>query len=261
MSQAIAWLAEAPIVPVAAVLLVENLVVFLAAVIGGAWLRRRYAHRPVSLAPDELAGGEVAVAATTVLLNVLVTFVGLWAWRAGIIRFRADAGLRAWLDIPVLLLAMDFLMYWLHRTAHHPWVFPWLHRLHHQFDRPRPLTLFVLHPLENLSFGLLWLAVIAVYPASWLGMSVYLALNVFFGTLGHLGVEPFPDRWARTPFLRLIAGSTFHARHHQDLDGNYGFYTLIWDRLFGTLEAGYAEGFGRLPSGASAAAGGRGAAA
>lgn len=247
MSQAIAWLATAPIVPVAAVLLIENLVLFLGALAGGAWLRRRFAHRPVSLAPDALAGGEVAAATGTVLLNVVITFVGLWGWRAGIIRFRTDVGPRAWLDVLVLLLVMDFLMYWLHRMAHHPRVFPWLHRLHHEFERPRPLTLFVLHPLENLSFGFLWLAVIAVYPASWLGMSVYLALNLIFGTLGHVGVEPFPDRWARIPVLRQIGSSSFHARHHQDLSGNFGFYTLLWDRLFGTLAPGFEAGFGRLP--------------
>lgn len=25
------------------------------------------------------------------------------------------------------------------------------------------------------------------------------------------------------------------AEHHLDKDPNYGFYTLIWDRLFGTV--------------------------
>jgi len=99
--------------------------------------------------------------------------------------------------------------------------------MHHAYDRPRPLTLFVLNPAENLAYGVLWLAVVSVYPASWLGMSVYLVLNVLFGTIGHLGVEPFPDRWGKVPVLRDVAGSTFHARHHQDLGCNFGFYTLL----------------------------------
>ena len=55
------------------------------------------------------------------------------------------------------------------------------------------------------------------------------------------------SRWARTPVLRQIGSSSFHARHHQDLGGNFGFYTLLWDRLFGTLAPGYEAGFGRLP--------------
>ena len=28
-----------------------------------------------------------------------------------------------------------------------------IHRLHHEYDRPRPLSLFVLNPLETLAFG------------------------------------------------------------------------------------------------------------
>jgi hypothetical protein len=34
---------------------------------------------------------------------------------------------------------------------------------------------------------------------------------------------------------------------HQDITHNYGFYTLIWDRLFGTLRPDYRESFGRIP--------------
>jgi Delta7-sterol 5-desaturase len=122
-----------------------------------------------------------------------------------------------------------------------------MHRLHHDYDRPRPLTLFILNPVENLSFGMLWLAVISVYQPSWLGMSIYLTLNVLFGTIGHLGVEPFPAWWGRTPVLRWLAGGTFHARHHQDMATNFGFYTLVWDRLFGTLRADYWQTMGELP--------------
>ena len=98
-----------------------------------------------------------------------------------------------------------------------------------------PLTLFVLHPLETLSFGALWLAVLAVYTASWLGIAVYLTLNLAFGLIGHLGVEPAPRFFARTPGLRHVATGRFHADHHADAGHNFGFYTLIWDRLFGTL--------------------------
>ncbi len=176
-----------------------------------------------------------------------MTVVGLLLWRADIIHIRSDTGVWAWLDVFVLLGVMDFAMYWLHRLAHHPLVFPILHQLHHYFDRPRPLTLFILNPAENLAFGALWLAVITLYPTSWFGMSVYLILNLFFGTLGHLGVEPLPKRWAQVSVLRCITGSTFHARHHQDLKTNFGFYTLIWDRLFGTLRADYWDSYGEIP--------------
>ena len=138
-------------------------------------------------------------------------------------------------------------MYLLHRIAHTRLLYSVLHRFHHKFDRPRPLTLFALNPIENLAFGALWLIVISVYDASWLGMSIYLALNVVFGAVGHLGVEPFPDEWAGRPVVKYIAGGSFHAQHHQDIEHNYGFYTLIWDRIFGTLRSDYERNFGRVP--------------
>lgn len=240
------WLVDAPLRQAVLALLVENLFVFAFALVFGDWLVRRYADRRIAQPPMPLARAEVLIAASNVLLNTVTTLVGLFLWRAGIIQFRTDAGVWAWLDVIALLLIMDFAMYWLHRLAHHPWLFPILHKLHHEYDRPRPLTLFILNPAENLAFGALWLVVISIYPASWLGMSVYLFLNVVSGTIGHLGVEPLPEWWSRTPLLRYVAGSTFHARHHQNRDWNFGFYTLVWDRLFGTLRPGYWESLGRV---------------
>jgi sterol desaturase/sphingolipid hydroxylase (fatty acid hydroxylase superfamily) len=198
--------------------------------------------------PDPVSASDVAVALANVGLNTLTTVVGLVLWRRGVITFRDDVGVGAVVDVLVLLLAMDFAMYWLHRIAHSRALYPLLHAYHHKFDRLRPLTLFALNPAENVAFGALWLAMLCVYDASWLGMSVYLVLNVAFGTVGHLGVEPVPASWARVPLLGYVAGSSFHAQHHQDREHNFGFYTLVWDRLFGTVRPDYAESYGQIPA-------------
>jgi sterol desaturase/sphingolipid hydroxylase (fatty acid hydroxylase superfamily) len=248
MESLMQWLQTGPLWQVLLALLVENLLVFFFALGLGQLLLRLYADRRVALPPGPLSRMEAAVAASCVLLNTVVTIVGLFLWRAGLIRYRTDVGLWAFLDVVVLLLVMDLAMYFLHRLAHHPALYPLLHRLHHEYDRPRPLTLFILNPAENLSFGPLWLVVSVLYPASWLGMTGYLTLNVVFGTVGHLGVEPLPRGWARYPVVRCFTGGTFHARHHQDLGCNFGFYTLIWDWLFGTLRKDYWQSFGQVPA-------------
>lgn len=49
----------------------------------------------------------------------------------------------------------------------------------------------------------------------------------------------------RWPGLRAVATTTFHARHHLDPAHHFGFYTLIWDRLFGTLAPDYEASFAR----------------
>lgn len=252
MESMISWLQQAPLWQAIVALLAENVLILVLALGWGSWLARRYETRRVALSAPAVKRLEIVLTCSTVLLNTLVTLVGLFLWRGGILRFRTDAGIGVLVDVVLLLMIMDLAMYALHRLAHHPWLFPLLHRLHHEYDRPRPLTLFILNPAENLSFGLLWLAVLAIYPASWLGMSIYLVLNVLFGTIGHLGVEPLPLWWGRVPILRDLAGGTFHARHHQDLRCNFGFYTLIWDRCFGTIRKDYWDSFGELPAWVSA---------
>lgn len=227
-------------------MLFENAGLFVLALLGGEMLVRGFGSRPVGLPPDPLDRWEVTLALACVACNTLVTIAGWWLWRAGIIVVRRDTGPRAWLDVLVLIVVMDLAMYVSHRVAHVPWIYPIVHRTHHRYDRPRPLDLFVLNPLEVLGFGGLWLAVITVYSSSWLGMVVYLTLNLVFGMVGHLGVEPFPDSWVRRRFLGSFGTNTFHAGHHRHRDANYGFYTLIWDRLFGTLHPSYVDEFGRM---------------
>ncbi len=243
MEWIIDYLRSAPIAELVLLFIVENLVIVLAAVGVGRWLVRRYEGRRVTASPPLIGRREVCWAGATIVFNSVVTVAGLLLWRVGVIRFREDVGLLAWLDIVALLLLMDVAMYALHRIAHHRFILPWMHQTHHDQTRPRPLDLFVLSPFEALGFGTLWLIVVSLYDASWLGMSTYLALNVAFGTLGHLGVEVFPRWWIRTPLMRWITTSTFHAQHHHDIACNFGFYTAVWDRMLGTIHPDYERVF------------------
>jgi len=218
--------------------IILNIAIFAAALLGGQFLVVRFARHPVTDPPPPLERQEVILAALCVVLNAAVTVAGWYLWRAGIITVYREVGWRVWLDALVLLLLMDFAMYLLHRIAHLPWVYSWLHHAHHRYDRPRPLNLFVLSPLEVLAFGTLWLVILRIYPASFVGIGLYLTLNLLFGTLGHLGVEPFPPSWRNRGVGRHIGSSTFHAGHHQHEHVNFGFYTTLWDRLFRTLATG-----------------------
>jgi sterol desaturase/sphingolipid hydroxylase (fatty acid hydroxylase superfamily) len=243
----IKWLQSASWPELIVVFTIENLAILAIVLIAGRWLIERFSRRRVAPAPDKVTSTEVTVALINVLLNTVTTLVGVWLWRIGVVHFRDDFGLFALMDVIALLLVMDLAMYVLHRMAHIPVLYRLFHQFHHKYERVRPLTLFALNPFENLAFGGLWLTVICLYDASWLGMSVYLTLNVFFGAIGHLGVEIFPLKWVNSPVLRHFAGGSFHAQHHQDEHHNFGFYTLIWDRLLGTLKPDYEQNYGHLP--------------
>lgn len=224
--------------------LLENITIFVVCLIAGNLLIKRYHQYPITETPEPVTWIEIGLAASCVILNAVVTIVGIALWREGIIRVIFETNLlRVALDSIVLFFAMDIAMYVFHRIAHHPLLFPLIHSTHHRFENPRPLTLFVLNPFETLGFGTLWLLVITIYPATWLGIIIYLTLNIVFGLVGHVGVEPMPSSWIKLPVINYISTSTFHAEHHLDKDHNYGFYTLIWDRLFGTLSPDYTSDF------------------
>lgn len=146
---------------------------------------------------------------------------------------------RTIVDEFVFLLLMDCGMYLSHRIAHDPWLYKKIHATHHSHQVKDPISLFVLSPFEVMGFGIRMLSVLVAMPFSGTSILVHLLLNVLFGTLGHAGVEPFPKSWARWILVRQIGTSTFHAKHHLQPRTNYGFCTVNWDRLFGTLHPQY----------------------
>lgn len=229
----LSWQAALP------VLLAENLLVMGLALGFGYWLQAAFGQRE-SLGPlrQPISRPELRLALATLLINTAVTFAGFLLWRRGFITIVEGFSARILVDFAVLFLGMDLLMYVFHYAIHHTPLYRWVHALHHEYPAPQPIDLFVLHPLETFGFGGLWLLLMAVYPANFLAIVAYLVLNVLFGVLGHSGVEPFPAAWERHGLLRYVGSSGFHYQHHQDDSHNFGFYTSIWDRLFGTFAAG-----------------------
>lgn len=236
-------LARLPLAHAVLLVCALNVAVFFAALAAGWAAGRLFAHRRVAAPPPPIGATELWLALVCVLLNGAVAAAGLLLWREGWIVLRPDEPLRIVRDLVVLFVVMDLGMYVTHRLAHHRLLYRVVHATHHRYDRPRPLTLFVLNPFEVLGFGALWLAVLLVYPSSPLGMMLFLTLNVIFGVLGHLGVEPLPAGWLRLPLSRVLTTSTFHAVHHRDAEHNFGFYTLLWDRLLGTVSPDYVRAF------------------
>lgn len=237
------WLRQASVPEVTGFFLAANVVIFAASVTLCWWIGQTFHDRRLFDRWEPLRLAEMLAAIGAILLNVAVSVVGWRLWQMDLITVRETGLSRALIDCLIMVLAMDFGMYWFHRMAHMPWLFRLIHRFHHRHEATNPISLFVLHPAEVLGFGGLMVAVLILYPMSTLGLMGYLTLNIVFGTLGHSGVEPFPPIVGRLPGLRWLGTSTFHGGHHQFPEHNFGFYTLIWDRLFGTLDPAYDQRF------------------
>lgn len=138
-----------------------------------------------------------------------------------------------WAQAILMLLAADFLRYWLHRASHRYSPLWQLHAVHHSPDRLYWLNVGRFHPLEKalqmafdtLPFMLLGVGtdVIALY-------FVFYAVNGFFQ---HCNVE------LRFGWLNwLISSAELHRWHHarrpDESDHNFGNNLIVWDVLFGT---------------------------
>jgi sterol desaturase/sphingolipid hydroxylase (fatty acid hydroxylase superfamily) len=171
----------------------------------------------------------------TNILNTVVTYAGFWLWKEGIIIITTDISWTIVTDFIILFFAMDLLMFIFHFAIHKTtFLFKTVHQLHHQAVDPTPIDLFILHPVEAIGFGSLWLLLLVLCPFNIYAVMIYLTVNVIFGLAGHLGMEPLPEKVRNLPLLKYLGTSTFHHHHHQDLQHNFGFYTSIWDRIFGT---------------------------
>lgn len=167
------------------------------------------------------------------------------AWRgeagAGALYFEvADFG---WIwfacSVPAALLFHDFYFYWTHRLIHHPALFARVHRVHHLSTNPSPLASLAFHPSEAIVNALGVALILNFLPMHVAAFATFGVLAFGFNVLGHLGYELLPARFMRSPAGRWLNTSTSHNLHHRSFNGQYGLYTLIWDRLFGTMNPAY----------------------
>lgn len=170
----------------------------------------------------------------TLFLNSVVMLTGVYLWKSGWIKLNESKTILTILvEIAAITLVMDLLMYIFHYMVHHPFIYKILHRKHHEHTSTNFLSLFVLHPFETLGFGWMMIFVFMLYDFSVFSITIYLFINLIWGTIGHLNREFFP-KWTEELFL----GTTkFHNQHHLNEKRNFGFYTSIWDRMFGTYKA------------------------
>lgn len=212
------------------IIIAENFIVFAIPVAVGYRIRRLY-----GMPSHQISKKEWQLATMTVVINSIITYTGALAWKCGFIHISFSWSLWSLADIIILLLAMDFLMYIFHYAIHHTALYRYIHGMHHEAVDPTPIDLFILHPVETIGFGTLWLALLVVGNFNIWGIVIYLALNVIFGIIGHLGFEPLKQDSTMGKFAaKWLGTSAFHHQHHKDINGNFGFYTSIWDRLFGT---------------------------
>ncbi len=180
-------------------------------------------------------------------LNLLLVRVASVAGPFAIVTLAAtyDFGLFNQLALPpalvtiLVILCMDFAIYWQHRASHRFGWFWALHKLHHtdpDFDISTGLRF---HPGEAL-LSMLYKgaggALLGAPPEAMLLFELYIALG---SMIEHANIalpprfELFIRRFWVTPAMHTV----HHSADGDDHNHNYSFAISIWDRLFGTYRA------------------------
>jgi sterol desaturase/sphingolipid hydroxylase (fatty acid hydroxylase superfamily) len=163
-----------------------------------------------------------------------MVFVFGHAWRDWLIAHRlwsADS-LGAVGGAVVGYLVFTFLYYWWHRWRHEsPFLWRWLHQLHHSPQRIEVITSFYKHPFELLANSVL--SSIVGYLIVGLGPEAAVG-TVLLGGLAEL----FYHWNVRTPYWLgfVVQRPESHCIHHQEGVHSCNYADLpIWDILFGTF--------------------------
>ncbi|MDX1905436.1 MAG: sterol desaturase family protein [Bacteroidia bacterium] len=174
----------------------------------------------------------------TIGIFALMDMTLLYLDARGYTHLYQDVGQYGWgwliLSFVIALLLNDTFFYWSHRAMHHPRLYGFFHRVHHESTDPSPLTSFAFHPSEAILEGLVAFLLPFIMPVH---IGVVIAVQVFDmlnNVLAHLGYELYPQGWTRWPLLKYKTASTHHNMHHQLFDGNYGLYFTWWDKWMGT---------------------------
>ncbi|MGI8951313.1 MAG: sterol desaturase family protein [Chitinophagaceae bacterium] len=134
----------------------------------------------------------------------------------------------------VLLLAEDFLYYWLHRFDHEIRLFWAVHVTHHSSQQMnftvgfrssafQPLYRFIYFiPLAWCGFQPIDIVFIYAVTQIW-GIFVHTELIKKMGWLEYIFVTPSHHR-------------VHHASNAKYLDKNMGMFLIIWDKIFGTFQ-------------------------
>ncbi|KAK0291741.1 c-5 sterol desaturase [Friedmanniomyces endolithicus] len=131
-----------------------------------------------------------------------------------------------YLQFPFFLIFTDFLIYWIHRGLHSKLLYRHLHKPHHKWIMPTPFASLAFHPLDGYAQSVPYHLFPFLFP---LHKGAYLALFTFV----QIWTVMIHDGEYVANSL-LINGAACHTMHHLYFNYNYGQFTTISDRVFGS---------------------------
>lgn len=172
----------------------------------------------------------------SVLTSAIFAGVGVlcaWLWAKGYTQVYLELSWWDLLWIPFSLgLAMllhETYYYWVHRWMHHPAIFRYVHKVHHESLSTSAWTAFSFHPWEGLIEALIMPLILVLIPLHPITIVIHLLIMTFSSVVNHLDIELYPRSWGKKRLMRYLIGATHHSLHHRQFQKNYGLYFTFWD--------------------------------
>lgn len=130
-------------------------------------------------------------------------------------------------------IAEDLILYFVHRTLHAAWLYPYIHKIHHRYINTVGISAEYSHPLEFFGMAILPNALIGLLLGKHLHITTMMMYNfarAFESHDGHCGYE-FP--WSPYRLIPFSTSAAYHDFHHSHNVGNYSSYLSFWDTVFG----------------------------
>lgn len=180
--------------------------------------------------PERIKSSQMVALATNVFyLLAVLPFIAT---------FEAQPVWMVLVDIFAILMVYDFFYYMTHRFLFHgKGYFRQVHAVHHQARNPTSLDALLLHPWEAFIGIALFIVVsgglsLVMGPFHVVTLIASMVIYSQINTINHVHLEL--DRF---PYKTLNWIAHKHSIHHIDMHkGNYATITLLFDKLFGTLD-------------------------
>lgn len=150
------------------------------------------------------------------------------------------------ISIGIMVLMHDTYFYWTHRLMHHPRLFKAMHSTHHQSICTTPWAAYSFSSVEALVQAGIAPLIAFTVPVHPVAFGVFMMWQMGFNVAGHCGYELFPRRFMGSRLAGILNSVTHHGLHHEKVNGNFGLYFNVWDRLMGTTHAHYETRFNEL---------------
>jgi len=149
-----------------------------------------------------------------------------------------------WMNVIIVILVLDLVIYLQHRAFHRVPFFWRFHRMHHTDLDIDVSSGNRFHPVEILFSLIIKMGVIAVIGApvvAVVAFEILLNATSLFNH-GNLRIPIHIDRWLRL----FLVTPDMHRVHHsiivRETDSNFSFNLPLWDRLLGTYNEQPKEG-------------------